>query len=171
MNKRGTAAVNKAIQNNGLTEMRELYVYNLVINQMTQAEAAEAAGFSHPGVAANMLMKIPAVQEAIRRARMAAVDGVLAGVAFKTLEEVMRDADAPASARVAAATKVLTIGGYMDRGKALGKQGDKQVKPIGEMTPAELRAEIDGMRDQLDKAEDTIDDMAAEQAQPIELIE
>lgn len=150
--------------------MAQEFVVNIVIKGMTQTDAARAAGYASPGVAAHLLMKKSTIAEAIRAARMAAVDGEHAGTAFATLAEIMKDDTNPASARVAAAKTVLTIGGYLERGKAMGKKGEKEVKAIGEMTPAELRAEIDGMRDQLDKAEELVDSIAADNAQVIDII-
>jgi phage terminase small subunit len=155
----------------GLTAKRVEFVANIVIRGMTQTAAAEAAGYAVPGVAASVLMRQPQVLEAIRLARLAAVDADLAGVAFDTLKEVMQNPKAPASARVTAATRVLTIGGYIERGKTLGKEGEGGKKDLADMTPGELKQHIADMRRQLDEADDEATDLAADMAQPVEKIE
>lgn len=169
MGRRAKTPVASVVKSQGLTDKRILFVENIVLHSMKQGEAAAAAGFAGPAVAASQLMRNPQILEAIRLARMAAVDGELAGVALTTLKEVMQDKDSPASARVSAAKGVLQVGGYFERGKTLGKLGDKDRKPLSEMTPAQLNEAIAEMRKELDEASTTIDEVVADGMQTIDI--
>lgn len=158
------------IENQDFTDMRALFVQGIVINGLNQTEAARQAGYASPCIAATRLMRIPAILEAIRTARMALVESESAGIAISTLNEVMKDKNAPASARVSAAKAVLKIGGYEESGKLKGRNPHAK-KDLSDMTPAELREALDDMKKQLDDAGDVVDDIAAAQAQPVQTID
>lgn len=76
---------------------------------------------------------------AVRQARQTCYQGELASLSVDTLKRVMRDEDAPASAKVSAARTALELAGD------LGKAADDitSSKSLAEMTPDELGSLID----------------------------
>ena len=82
----------------------------------------------------------PKIIAKIRQERNKVYQTELASTAVQTLNEVMEDADAPASARIAAARTSLELAG--DIGKHSQSQRNYE-QNLAEMTPAELSAIID----------------------------
>ena len=82
----------------------------------------------------------PKIIAKIRQERNKVYQTELASTAVQTLKEVMEDADAPASARIAAARTSLELAG--DIGKHSQSQRNYE-QNLAEMTPEELSAIID----------------------------
>ena len=82
----------------------------------------------------------PKIIAKIRQERNKVYQTELASTAVQTLKEVMEDADAPASARIAAARTSLELAG--DIGKHSQSQRNYE-QNLAEMTPEELSAVID----------------------------
>ena len=93
-----------------LTRRQEAFIATL-LNCATIAQAARTAGIAE--VTAGRWLKEPSFQEAYRTARRHVVQHAVARVqqatctAVETLEAIMQDPEAPASARVSAAKAVL----------------------------------------------------------------
>jgi hypothetical protein len=98
-----------------LTEGQQAFVSYLVLEGCNPSEAARRAGYSHPNVRAYELLRKPHITQAIRREQAKVLDGDLANVALRTLRDVMDNANAPASARVAASRAVLEACGHFRR--------------------------------------------------------
>jgi len=86
------------------------------------------------------LTQSPKIIAKIRQERNKVYQTELASTAVQTLKEVMEDADAPASARIAAARTSLELAG--DNGKHSQSQRNYE-QNLAEMTPEELSAIID----------------------------
>jgi len=86
------------------------------------------------------LTQSPKIIAKIRQERNKVYQTELASTAVQTLKEVMEDADAPASARIAAARTSLELAG--DIGKHSQSQRNYE-QNLAEMTPEELSAIID----------------------------
>jgi phage terminase small subunit len=93
-----------------LTRRQEVFIAAL-LSCPTIAQAARTAGIAE--VTAGRWLKAPSFQEAYRTARRHAVQHAIAltkkatSTAVETLEAIMQDPEAPASARVSAAKAVL----------------------------------------------------------------
>lgn len=121
-----------------LTEQQRDFVDKLVATGCTPTEAARAANYAIPHVEASRLIRKPHVLAAIREARERVVSGHSANLAVATLNEIMRDTQAPASARVSAARTVLEVSGDFDgRGRDIASG-----KALQEMSVDELEATI-----------------------------
>lgn len=123
-----------------LTDKQSAFV-DAKVRGLSNTEAARLAGFAFPKQEASRLMhSAPSVTEAIRkglslRLHTAAPD------ALGVLEEIMRDQEAPAPARIRAACHILD--------RCLGPvsvqqdgSGDAEEKTISEMSVAELETYI-----------------------------
>jgi hypothetical protein len=123
-----------------LTDKQSAFV-DAKVRGLSNTEAARLAGFAFPKQEASRLMhSTPSVTEAIRkglslRLHTAAPD------ALGVLEEIMRDPEAPAPARIRAACHILDrCLGPVTAAQAAVDDGED--KPIGEMSVAELEAYI-----------------------------
>jgi hypothetical protein len=123
-----------------LTPKQRSFVTLLVRNGSTPTQAAREAGYSVPGVASYDLMRLPHIAAAIRFERQRFISGELANIATGTLQDVMTDKEAPASARVQAARTVLEMSGELAKGR--GKADDED-RPLSELTADELTRLID----------------------------
>ena len=119
--------------------MQRTFVLTLVRQGCKPTQAARVAGYADPKVSAHDLLRSPQIQAAIRFERNRYVMGDLANVATATLKEVMTDALAPASARVAAARTVLELAGELGRAKTNATTD----RPLSELTADELARLID----------------------------
>jgi phage terminase small subunit len=95
-----------------LTRRQEAFIA-ILLNSPTILQAARTAGIAE--VTARRWLKEPSFQEAYRTARRHVVQHAVARVqqatcmAVETLEAIMQDSEAPASARVSAAKAVLEM--------------------------------------------------------------
>ena len=78
---------------------------------MGRTKAARLAGFAAPRQSAFTLTQSPRIIAKIRQERNKVYQTELASTAVQTLKEVMEDHDAPASARIAAASTPLELAG------------------------------------------------------------
>lgn len=129
----------KGLEGVDLTPMQRTFVLTLVRQGCTPTQAARVAGYADPKVSAHDLLRSAHIQTAIRFERSRYVMGDLANVATATLKDVMTDAQAPASARVAAARTVLELAGELGRGKTDAAAD----RPLSELTADELARLID----------------------------
>ena len=127
------------IKTRGPSEQQQAFIDYLVNNASTPTEAARQAGYAHPKQSAYLLTRTPHIMAAVRQARQTCYQGELASLSVDTLKRVMRDEDAPASAKVSAARTALELAGD------LGKAADDitSSKSLAEMTPDELGSLID----------------------------
>lgn len=127
------------IKTRGPSEQQQAFIDYLVNNASTPTEAARQAGYAHPKQSAYLLTRTPHIMAAVRQARQTCYQGELASLSVDTLKRVMRDDDAPASAKVSAARTALELAGD------LGKAADDitSSKSLAEMTPDELGSLID----------------------------
>lgn len=122
-----------------LTPKQRGFVTTLVRTGCNPTHAARTAGYSDAHVSAYDLQRLPHVQAAIRLERQRYISGELANVATGTLQAIMVDKDAPASARVQAARTVLEMSGEIGR----HKRADDEDRPLSELTADELTRMID----------------------------
>ena len=124
-----------------LSDRQSSFIFYLVHQGKGRTEAARLAGFAAPRQSAFTLTQSPKIIAKIRQERNKVYQTELASTAVQTLKEVMEDADAPASARIAAArTTSLELAG--DIGKHSQSQRNYE-QNLAEMTPEELSAIID----------------------------
>ena len=121
-----------------LSDRQSSFIFYLVNQGKGRTEAARLAGFAAPRQSAFTLTQSPRIINKIRQERNKVYQTELASTAVQTLKEVMEDTDAPASARIAAAT--LELAG--DIGKHSQSQRNYE-QNLAEMTPEELSAIID----------------------------
>lgn len=128
----------------GLTDMQKNFVRFFVLLGGNATEAAKLAGYSSPGPAGYTLKNLPHIATAIVRAvrNEMECDGYRA--AWGVLKIALEDASVRFSDRLKAAFKVVElVHSRVDRRAAA--EGGKD-KPLGDMTPDELRAVMaDGM--------------------------
>ena len=124
----------KGLRGADLTPMQRTFVLTLVRQGCTPTQAARVAEYSDPKVSAHDLLRSTHIQTAIRFERNRYVVCDLANVAINTLKGVMTDAQAPASARVAASRTVLELAGELGRGK-IDTESDR---PYSELSADEL---------------------------------
>lgn len=129
----------KGIQGADLTVKQRAFVTVLVRNGCTPTQAAREAGYADAKVSAYDLLRTPHIQAAVRFERSRYVACELANIATETLHQVMRDAQAPASARVQAARTVLELNSELGKVKADGQED----RPLSELTADELTRLID----------------------------
>ena len=122
-----------------LTQMQRTFVTALVRQGCNPTQAARIAGYSTPRTAAYDLLRSPSVQTAVAFERTRYVSCELANLATATLHAVMTDADAPASARVAAARTVLEMSGDLGR----NRQEANDDRALSEMSADELTGLIE----------------------------
>lgn len=115
----------RAIATGLLTPMQKAFVKHMVSTGGQQLLSAKLAGFRAPATAGYHLMQLPHVQEALRLARVSAIES-LAMRAPDVLRGVMDDPKAPAQARVTAAKIALELAGHTAKSLADG------VNPAGE---------------------------------------
>ena len=99
----------------GLTGQQAEFVRSMVQDNVTPTEAARRAGYVQPTTAAWRLTRTPAIMAAVKQAQFVEVDCKLTGIAIQTLQAVMQDKDAPASARVAACRAAFDAAGMGGR--------------------------------------------------------
>ncbi|NCU10913.1 MAG: hypothetical protein GXC70_01915 [Sphingomonadaceae bacterium] len=121
-----------------LTEQQTEFVHHLVTTGCTPTEAARAAGYAVPKQEAYRLTRLSHVQQAIRQERERLISAHGANVAIATLNDIMRDKSAPASARVSASRTMLEAAGLFDRNGRDVSTG----KTLQEMTHGELTETI-----------------------------
>ena len=123
-----------------LSDRQSSFIFYLVHHGKGRTEAARLAGFAAPRQSAFNLTQSPKIIAKIRQERNKVYQTELATTAVKTLKEVMEDMDAPASARIAAASTSLELAGDIGKHSVANRNQDRS---LAEMTPEELSAIID----------------------------
>lgn len=130
-----------------LNEQQAQFVHHLVTTGCNPTEAARAAGYAAPKQEAYRLTRLPHVQTAIRQERERLISAHGANVALSTLQEIMRDKTAPASARVSASRTMLEAAGLFDKnGRDTGTG-----KSLQDMTTDELAETISKLDREMSK--------------------
>lgn len=111
----------------GLSDMQERLV-TAILGGASNAEAFERAGYSDT-TKTRVILRSPAVQNALRIGRAAIIQGELSNDALKAMRELL-ESKTPAATRFATAKWVL------EHGQA---EGDDDGTPLHEMTPAQLQ--------------------------------
>ena len=121
------------VKNGGITLQMRSFCQKYTANGGKGALAVQEAGYA--GGDSNAfarraweLLQNPKVTKELHRIRAMEIEGKLASVAMGTLAGIMADDDAPAPARVRAATWVLEVSGHGSKGtvEALGA-GEKEL--------------------------------------------
>jgi hypothetical protein len=123
-----------------ISDRQNSFIFYLVHQLKGHTEAARLAGFAAPWQSAFTLTQSPRIIAKIRQERNKVYQTELASNTVQTLKEIMKDTDAPASARIAAARRSLELAG--DIGKHSQSQRNYE-QNSAEMTPEELSAIID----------------------------
>lgn len=121
-----------------LTDRQAQFIHHLVTTGCTPTEAARAVGYAEPKQEAYRLTRTPHVNAAIRQERERLISAHGANLAIATLNEIMRDTHAPASARVSASRTMLEAAGVFDKN---GRDRDTG-KTLTEMSADELAETI-----------------------------
>ena len=122
-----------------ITDQQKSFVDYVVSEQMNPTAAARMAGYAHPKQSAYILTRNPAVATLLRQSRQTMYQTDLASLAAHTLKNVMKDVDAPASAKVSAARTALELAGDLGANAIDQANG----KSLAEMSPEELGSLID----------------------------
>ena len=128
-----------AIRKRSITDQQKAFVHYMVSDQQNPTAAARSAGYAHPKQSAYDLTRNPSIMLMMRQARQTVYQGELASLSAETLKQVMKDPDAPASAKVSAARTALELAG--DLGK--NAEGAGSGKSLAEMSPDELGSMIE----------------------------
>lgn len=130
----------------GLTDKEAAFVREYVANGGIATKASVSAGYYAPHTDGWRVMQRPAVRAAIRVEQERVVSCELASAAMSTLGGILRDTEAPASARVQASRTVLEAAGWFVR----QKDASSDQKPLNEMSIEELRGLIDTTKAAMD---------------------
>lgn len=155
------------IRKRPITEQQKAFVSYVVSEQKNPTEAARMAGYAVPKQSAYDLTRNPAVAMLMRQERQTVYQTDLASLAAHTLKNVMKDDDAPASAKVSAARTALELAGDLGANAISLVSG----KLASEMTPEELGSLIDTWeQERADVAKDVTPQVTAQDdAQAVDL--
>jgi len=123
-----------------LSDRQSSFINYLVNEGKTRTEAARLAGFAAPRQSAFTLTQSPKIIARIRQERHKIYQSDLAPLAVQTLKDVMRDTEAPSSARVAAARSCLELAGDLGKHSQANARSDKS---LSDMSVDELASIID----------------------------
>jgi len=123
-----------------LSDRQSSFINYLVHEGKTRTEAARLAGFAAPRQSAFTLTQSPKIIARIRLERHKIYQSDLAPLAVQTLKDVMRDTEAPASARVSAARSCLELAGDIGKHSQANSKSDKS---LADMSVDELASIID----------------------------
>jgi phage terminase small subunit len=157
---------------NDLTDQQADFAVNFVANGGNGAEAARDAGYAEANArsAAYKLVRMPHVQDAIRKEQRRQLGGEMATKALSVLKGILDDDEAPYGAKVDAARTILDRAGLIAPKSRGDGEGDE--KEIDQMTMAELEAKIQRWREQIDSMPVINQTSAASgAAQPLSLID
>ena len=119
-NLRNMAGPGNGVIDSKLTAKQRLFAERYATNGGNAAEATRSAGYNCPDGTGSaigyQLLQKPHVKAQIYAIQSHKIEGPLASVALGTLESIMRDDEAPAPARVRAATWVLESAGHGRKG-------------------------------------------------------
>ena len=127
----------KMTRNRELSDKQSEFINGVVNLGLKQTESARRAGYNQPAQSAYNMMNNPSIIRRIQHERLKLFQSDLSVVAVQTLEEVMQDKEAPASARVSACRSVLEISGDFKAGSS------NTTKELSELSTSELASVID----------------------------
>ena len=122
------------------TDRQDQFVYNLVRLGNNPTQSARLAGYKDPKQSSFNLVNSPKMIARIRQERHKIYQSDLAPLAVQTLKDVMRDTEAPASARVSAARSCLELAGDLGKHSQANARSDKS---LADMSVDELASVID----------------------------
>ena len=136
-----------------LTEKQAAFVAHFVGGGLRQTEAAAAAGYASPREEAWGLIRNPAVQAEIAKARAALISGDGARLAWRTMARLMEDGSgSPPAVQFQAARWVLEASGQ-GLAARIAERGIEPERALAEMSLGELetfisrgRAALSGLR-------------------------
>jgi hypothetical protein len=125
-----------------LTDKQAAFVTHFVGGGLRQTEAAAAAGYASPREEAYSLIRNPAVQAEIGKARAALIAGDGARLAWRTMARLMEDgAGSPPAVQFQAARWVLEASGQ-GLAARIAERGVEPERALAEMSLGELEAFI-----------------------------
>ena len=128
------------LKDSEFTDRQDQFVYNLVRLGNNPAQSARLAGYKDPKQSSFNLVNSPKMIARIRQERHKIYQSDLAPLAVQTLKDVMRDTEAPASARVSAARSCLELAGDLGKHSQANARSDKR---LADMSVDELASVID----------------------------
>ena len=136
-----------------LTDKQAAFVGAFVGQGLSATEAATVAGYGSPRVEGWSLLRVPAVQAEIAKARAALISGDGARLAWKTMARLMEDgAGSPPAVQFSAARWVLEASGQ-GLAARIAERGVEPERALAEMSLGELegfiargRAALSGLR-------------------------
>lgn len=131
-----------------LTEKQAAFVGAFVGQGLNATEAAKVAGYAEPRVEGWSLLRVPAVQAEIAKARAALISGDGARLAWRTMSRLMEDGGTPPAVQFQAARWVLEASGQGLAARIAERVGEPE-KALAEMSLGELEAFISRGRDAL----------------------
>lgn len=120
----------------GLTDRQTAYVKAYVRNGGNADGAAREAGYANPHCSGWQVLQLPHVREAIHDEQSRKLRG-LASLALGTLEDILRDEDAPLRVKADVAIKVLDRAGHVAPKPAEVVENPEK-KPMSEWSVEEL---------------------------------
>jgi phage terminase small subunit len=128
------------LRENEFTDKQDQFIHNLVRLGNNPTQSARLAGYADPKQSSFNLVNSPKVLARIRLERHKIYQSDLAPLAVQTLKDVMRDTEAPASARVASARTCLELAGDLGKHSQSNARSDKN---LADMSVEELASIID----------------------------
>ena len=128
------------LKDSEFTDRQDQFVYNLVRLGNNPTQSARLAGYKDPKQSSFNLVNSPKMIARIRQERHKIYQSDLAPLAVQTLKDVMRDTEAPASARVSAARSCLELAGDLGKHSQANARSDKR---LSDMSVDELASVID----------------------------
>ena len=128
------------LKDNQFTDRQQDFITNLVRLGNNPTQSARLAGYADPKQSAFNLVNSPKMCARIQQERLKLFQSDLSIVAVQTLKDVMRDTEAPASARVSAARSCLELAGDIGKHSQANSKSDKS---LADMSVEELASIID----------------------------
>ena len=133
------------------TDKQNQFVHNLVRLGNNPTQSARLAGYADPRQSGFDLVNSPKVIARIRQERHKIYQTDLAPLAVQTLKDVMRDTEAPSSARVAAARSCLELAGDLGKHSQANSKSDKSLADMSVDELASIIDKLDGEKIKLAK--------------------
>ena len=115
------------LKDSEFTDRQDQFVYNLVRLGNNPTQSARLAGYKDPKQSSFNLVNSPKMIARIRQERHKIYQSDLAPLAVQTLKDVMRDTEAPASARVSAARSCRELAGDLGEHSQANARSDKSL--------------------------------------------
>ena len=139
------------LKDSEFTDRQDQFVYNLVRLGNNPTQSARLAGYKDPKQSSFNLVNSPKMIARIRQERHKIYQSDLAPLAVQTLKDVMRDTEAPASARVSAARSCLELAGDLGKHSQANARSDKSLADMSVDELANIIDKLDGEKVKLAK--------------------